>query len=185
MFQLRNRGRNSSIRKGCTFWNARNLNSSSGSKVNGRPCRDWDRECDATEPGLAPWRPGPDPLNPYRAWRQGLGFLTTVALLPRTRGISCVCSVIQSCPTLSNPMDSVLQTSLAFTNSQSFLRFMGIELIMPFNHFTLCCSLLFMHSIFPSIRVFSNELALCISWPKYFVLTLIPASRLQWLSPLL
>ena len=57
---------------------------------------------------------------------------------------------------------------LSFTISQSLLKFMSIELVMPSNHFILCCPLLLLLSIFPIIRVSSNELALCIRWPKYW-----------------
>ena len=56
--------------------------------------------------------------------------------------------------------------SLLFTISQSLLKLMSIESVMPFNDLILCCSLLLLPSIFRSIRVFSNELALCIRWPK-------------------
>ena len=52
------------------------------------------------------------------------------------------------------------QASLSITNSQSSLKLMSIESVMPSNHFILCCPLLLLPSIFPSIRVFSNELAL-------------------------
>ena len=52
--------------------------------------------------------------------------------------------------------------------SLSFFRFISIELVMPSNHFILYCPLLLLPSIFPSIRVFSNESALCIRWPKYW-----------------
>ena len=55
-----------------------------------------------------------------------------------------------------------------FTISQSFLRLMSIELVMPSNHLFLCHPFLFLPSVFPSIRVFSNESALCIRWPKYW-----------------
>ena len=55
-----------------------------------------------------------------------------------------------------------------WTISQSLLKLMSIELVMPFNHLVLCHPLLLLPSIFPSIRVFSNELALCIRWPKYW-----------------
>ena len=54
------------------------------------------------------------------------------------------------------------------TNSQSLLRFMPTELVMPSNHLILCCPFLFLPSIFPSIRVFSNESVLYIRWPKYW-----------------
>ena len=60
------------------------------------------------------------------------------------------------------------QASLSFTNSQSLLRPMSIESVMPSNHLILCCPLLLLPSIFPSIRVFSNESVLCIRWPKYW-----------------
>ena len=53
-------------------------------------------------------------------------------------------------------------------NSQSLLKLMSIESVMPSNHFILCCPLLILPSIFPSIRVFSNESVLLIRWPKYW-----------------
>jgi len=59
------------------------------------------------------------------------------------------------------------QASLSFAISQSLLRLMSIESMMPSNHLILCHPLLLLPSIFPSIRVFSNESALCIRWPKY------------------
>ena len=60
------------------------------------------------------------------------------------------------------------QLSLVFAFSQSLLKFMSIESVMPSNHLILCHSLLFMHSTYPSTRVFSNESALRIRWPKYW-----------------
>ena len=60
------------------------------------------------------------------------------------------------------------QASLSITNSMSRLKLMSIALVMPSNHLILCHSLLLLPSIFPSIRVFSNESALCIRWPKYW-----------------
>ena len=57
---------------------------------------------------------------------------------------------------------------LSFTISWSLLKLISIELVTPFDHLILCCSLLFLPSIFPSIRVFSNESALRIRWPKYW-----------------
>ena len=59
------------------------------------------------------------------------------------------------------------QASLSITNSQSLLKLMSIEPVMPSNHL-LCCSLLLLPLIFPSIIVFSNESALCIRWPNYW-----------------
>ena len=57
-------------------------------------------------------------------------------------------------------------SSLFFINSQSLLKLMSIESVMPSNHFILCCPRFLLPSIFPSIRVFSNESGLCIRWPK-------------------
>ena len=70
---------------------------------------------------------------------------------------------------LCNPMDCVArQASLSITNSQSLLKRMSIKLVMPSNHLILCHPLLLLPSIFPSIRIFSNESVLCIKWPKYW-----------------
>ena len=66
------------------------------------------------------------------------------------------------------PWTAALQASLSTTNSRSLLKLMSIESVMPSNHLILCCPLLLLPSIFPSIRVFSNEPALRIRWPKYW-----------------
>ena len=66
------------------------------------------------------------------------------------------------------PWTAAGQASLSITNSQSLLKLMSIKLVMPSNHQILCCLLLLLLSIFPSIRVFSNESALLIRWPKYW-----------------
>ena len=66
------------------------------------------------------------------------------------------------------PWTAAHQSSLSITNSQSFLKLMSIELVMPFNHLILCHPLLFLPSIFPSIRVFSNQSVLRIKWPKHW-----------------
>ena len=83
-------------------------------------------------------------------------------------GICCCCSITQSCPTLCDPMDCIRQASQSFTISWSLLKLTSIESVMPSNHLILCHPLLLLPSIFPSIRVFSNELALRISWSKYW-----------------
>ena len=80
----------------------------------------------------------------------------------------CCCSVAQSCPTLCNPMNSSMPHFLSFTISQSLLKLMPIESVMPSNHLILCRPLLLLSSIFPSVRVFSNELAHHIRLPKYW-----------------
>ena len=69
----------------------------------------------------------------------------------------------------ATPWPAICQASLPFTNSQSLLKLMSIESVMPSNHLILCCPLLLLPSIFPSIRVFSSESALRIRWPKYWV----------------
>ena len=67
-----------------------------------------------------------------------------------------------------NPWTAAHQASLSITNSPSLLKIMFIESVMPSNHFILCHPLLLLPSIFPSIRVFSNESGLHIRWPKYW-----------------
>ena len=65
------------------------------------------------------------------------------------------------------PWTAARQASLSFTISWSLLRLMPIELMMPSNYLILCCSLLLLPSVFPSVRVFASDSALCIKWPKY------------------
>ena len=77
-------------------------------------------------------------------------------------------SVAQSCPTPCNPMTAAHQASLSVTNSQSLPKPMSVESVMTSNHLILCRPLLLLPSIFPSIRVFSNESVLHIRWTKYW-----------------
>ena len=84
-----------------------------------------------------------------------------------TSSTTCCCSLPQSCTTICDPMDCSTLCSLVLPISWSFLKLMYIESVMPSNHFILCLPL-FLPSIFPSIRAFSNELALHIRWPKYW-----------------
>ena len=74
----------------------------------------------------------------------------------------------------ATPWTAACQTSLSFTNSQSFLKFMSIESVMLSNHLILCHPLLILPSIFPNNRVFSNESALQIRWPNYWNFSLNP-----------
>ena len=84
------------------------------------------------------------------------------------------------------------QASLSITNTWRLHKLMSIESVMPSNHLVLCHPLLFLPSIFPSIRVFSNESALCIRWPKYwgFSFNISPSNehsglislRMDWLD---
>ena len=77
-------------------------------------------------------------------------------------------SVTQSCPTLCDPWTAARQASLSTTNSRDLLKLMSSESVIPYNHLILCCPLLFLPSIFPSIRVFSDESLLHIRLPKYW-----------------
>ena len=77
-------------------------------------------------------------------------------------------SVTQSCPALSNPMDCSTPRFPVYHQLLELHKLMSIRLMMPSNHLTLCRLLLLLPSIFPSIRVFSKESVLRISWPKYW-----------------
>ena len=85
----------------------------------------------------------------------------------------CVCVYISSVQSLSRvrlfatPWITAPQASLSITNSQSSLKLMSIESVMPSSHLILCCPLLLLPLILPSIRVFSNESTLHMRWPKY------------------
>ena len=92
----------------------------------------------------------------------------------------------------ATPCTAARQASLSITNSRSLLKLMSIESVMPSNHLILCCPLLLLPSIFPSIGAFSNESALCIRWPKNwsFIFNISPSSehsvlislRIDWLD---
>ena len=100
-------------------------------------------------------------------------------------------SVTQSCQTLCDPWTAAHQASLSITNSQSLLKLMSIESVMPSSHLILCCSLL-LPSIFPSLRVFSNDSVFPIRWPDYwsFSFSISPSNeyselisfRIDWLD---
>ena len=101
--------------------------------------------------------------------------------------VFCWCySVTKSCLTLCDSVDHICQAPLFSTLSQSLLKFMSIELVMLSNHFIFCCPLLLLPSIFPSIRVFSNESALTIRWSKYwsFSFSIIPYNEYSGLISL-
>ena len=85
-----------------------------------------------------------------------------------TKGSPQFSSIAQSYLTLCDPVDCSNQASLSITNSQSLLKLMSIEVMMSSNHLILCHPLLIRPSIFPSIRIFSNESVLHMRWPKYW-----------------
>ena len=112
-------------------------------------------------------------------FQRGSGLLSSIQSLSRTR--------------LSmTPWTAACQASLFITNSWSLLKLMSIELVMPSNHLIPCHPLLLPPSIFPSIRVFSNEAVLHIRWPKYwsFSFSISPSNeysglislRIDWLD---
>ena len=112
--------------------------------------------------------------------------------------VEITCPVLSSVQSLSRvqliatPRVAALQVSLSITNSQSLPKFMSIESVVLSNNLVLCCPFLLLPSIFPNIRVFSNESALCIRWPKYwsFSFSISPSSehpglisfRMDWLD---
>ena len=106
--------------------------------------------------------------------------------------LQSVSSAAQSCPTLCHPQTAAHHASLCITSSQSLLKLMFIESVMPSNHLILCCALLLLPSIFLSIRVFSNESVLHIRWPEYwsFSFSVSPSNeylglisfRMDWLD---
>ena len=93
-----------------------------------------------------------------------ISTLSSVQLLSRVR-------------LFATPWTAPRQASLSFTNSWSLLRLTSIELVMPSNHLILCRPLLLPPSIFPSIRVFSNESLLHIRWPNYWSFSISPSNE--------
>ena len=88
-------------------------------------------------------------------------------------------SSVQFSRSIATPCTAARQASLSITNCQSLLKLMSIESVMPSNHFILCHPLLLLPSILPIIRVFSNESALRIRWPKYwsFIFNISPSNE--------
>ena len=105
-------------------------------------------------------------------------------------------NLLFSCSVMSdsaNPWTAARQASLSFTISQSLLKLMSIESVMPSNHLVLCHPLHLLLLVFPNIRIFSNESALCLRWPKYwsFSFSISPSNeysglisfRIDWFDP--
>ena len=103
---------------------------------------------------------------------------------------SLVSSVAQSCPTLCDPMNHSTPGLPIHHQLQEFTQTHAIESVMPPNHLILCRPLLFLPSILPSIRVFSNESTLSMRWPKYWSFSISPSNeypglisfRMDWLD---
>ena len=127
-------------------------------------------------------------LEGYSPWDRRELDTTERLTLSLSCTLSCLIVVVQllSCvwlfPTL---WTAAHQASLSITISRSLLKLMSIESVMPSNHLILCCPLLLLPSIFPSIRVFSSESVLCIRWPKYwsFSFSISPSNEYSgWIS---
>ena len=88
--------------------------------------------------------------------------------LPATRFFWFSIQSLSHVQFFATPWTATCQASLSITNSWSLLQLMSIQSVMPSNHLILCCPLLLLPSIFPSIRVFSDESVLLIRWPKYW-----------------
>ena len=108
------------------------------------------------------------PLLPWALLFSLLGTSLSSTNLPlKCAGPSSVQS-LSHVRLFATPWTAGHQASLSIINSRSLLKLLSIESVMPSNQLILCCPLLLPPSIFPSIRVFSNESVLCIRWPKYW-----------------
>ena len=111
--------------------------------------------------------------------------MLAAGLIISVQSLSCV-------QLFATPWTAACQASLSITNSRSLLKLMSIRSAMPSNYLILCRPLLLLPSVFPSIRVFSNESVLCIRWPKYwsFSFSISPSNvysglislRMDWLD---
>ena len=117
-------------------------------------------------PGDLP-NPGIEPISPASPVLQVNSLLQIQWGSPFLNKFSSVQS-LSRVQLFATSWTSALQASLSITNSWSLLKLMPIESVMPFSHLILCCPLLLLPPIPPSIRVFSNESTLCIRWPKYW-----------------
>ena len=113
-------------------------------------------------------------------WHQIQSRIFEASYGPCLLGHLQLSSVSQSYLTLCDPMDCSMPGFPTITNSQRLFKLMSLELVMLSNHLILCL-LLLLPSVFPNIRVFSNESALCIRWPKYwsfsFSITISPSNE--------
>ena len=97
---------------------------------------------------------------------------------------SLVIQLLSRVQLFMTPWTAARQASLAITNSRSLLKLMSIVSVMPSNQLILCRPLLLLPSVFPSIRVFSNESVLCIRWPKYWNFSISPSNEYSGLISL-
>ena len=109
-------------------------------------------------------------LSYYKGWISGLNtkLESQIGTFKKHLTLTVVVQSLSHVQLLATPWTAAHQASLSFTISQSSLKLMSIELVMPSNHFVLCHPFFLLPSIFPCIRVFSSESALCIRWPNYW-----------------
>ena len=115
------------------------------------------------------WQVGSLPLAPPWKFTDEMNLEIEFAVLD--------VQLLHSVQIFATPRTAACHFPLSFTISQSLLRFMSIESVMPSNHLILSHPLLLLPSIFPSVRVFSNELALCMRWPEYQNCSISPSSE--------
>ena len=109
---------------------------------------------------------------PYEPATPLLGIYPEQVIIQKDTSPQCSVQSLSCVQLFTTPWTAARQASLSITNSQSLLKLMPIESVMPSNHLILCYPLLILPSIFPSIRVFSNESVHRIRWPKYWSLSL-------------
>ena len=124
---------------------------------------------------ISAWGDHLPPSVAVQSWPQSHP-ITTLGLL--------VVAVHYCVQIFATPWTVARQASLSITNSRSLLKLTSIESVMPSNHLILCRPLLLLPSIFPSIRVFSKESALCIRWPEdwSFSFSISPSNEYSWLT---
>ena len=108
----------------------------------------------------------------------------TIYHCPLSEVPCCCCSAVQLCPVLCDPVVCSTPALLVLPISRSLPRLMSTALVMPSSHLILWCPVLLLLSIFPSIKDFSNELAVCIRWPKYWSFSFSPSNEYSGLISL-
>ena len=124
-----------------------------------------------------------EPVKKCKHWsimEENNQYINTGKLFSRMSNSFCCCSVTNHVQLFATSWTAAHQASQSTTISWSLPIFTSIELVMPSNHFILCRPLLLLPSIFPSIRVFSNELAISIRWPKYWCFSFSINQSFQW-----
>ena len=142
---------------------------------------------------MAPWKQGPEAqLEELELGDSGMRGASVITTEAKLKGQFSSVQWLSRVWLFATPWIAAHQTSLSITNSWSLPKLMSIEWVMPSGHLTLCRPFLLLPPIPPSIRVFSNESTLCMSWPKYwsFSFSISPSKehpglvscRMDWLD---